>query len=134
MRIVSKNIEKQVVVTVDKNLLNKIIIDALKEKKALDIVEINFEKSVVQTMFDGFVLCSATSITHADALCENVIRRVYENLNLEPSHSEGKQEAQWIILDYFYILVHIFLEDKRKFYNIEALWADQPTINHNYTF
>ena len=124
MPIDSKVTEKQKVKKEDVLTLKQVVVDALQEIKGRDIVEIGFGHCPEQPLFDTFILCSATSTTQADALCENVLRRVFERLQLEPSHYEGKDQAQWILIDYFNLLVHIFLEEKRRFYDLEGLWND----------
>ena len=124
MPVEKQVIEKQKVKKDDTPALKQVVIDALQEIKGRDIVEIGFGNCPGQPLFDTFVLCSATSNTHAEALCDNVLRKVYEKMHLEPSHFEGREQAQWILIDYFNLLVHIFLEDKRHFYDLEGLWND----------
>ena len=133
MPVDKQKVEKQKVKKNDVPALKQVVIEALQEIKGRDIVEIGFGQCPEQPLFDSFILCSATSTTQADALCENVLRRVYERLRLEPSHYEGKDQAQWILIDYFDVLVHIFLEEKRHFYDIEGLWNDaeiRPCAEH----
>lgn len=124
MPIDKQIIEKQKVKKEGEFTLTQVVVDALQEIKGNDIAEIGFGNCQEQPLFDTFIICSATSTTHAEALCENVLRRVYERLRLEPSHYEGKDQAQWILIDYFNLIVHIFLEDKRRFYDMEGLWSD----------
>ena len=65
----------------------------------------------------------------AAALCDNVLRRVYERCGIEPSHYEGKEQSEWILIDYFSVVVHIFLAEKRLFYDLEGLWND-ASVTH----
>jgi ribosome-associated protein len=130
MPIDKQIIEKQKVKKEGEFTLTQVVVDALQEIKGRDIVEIGFGHCPEQPLFDTFILCSATSTTQAEALCENVLRRVYERLRLEPSHYEGKDQAQWILIDYFNLLVHIFLEDKRRYYDIEGLWNDADILSY----
>jgi ribosome-associated protein len=106
------------------------IIAALQDKKALNIVELDLS-DVKMSLFDRFIICTATSNTHADALFENVVRMVKQNLKIIPKHTEGVTNSQWILIDYFDVLVHIFLQEYRGFYNIEGLWADAKRIEYN---
>ena len=131
MSLKKKVINKQHVETFGNDILKQVVIDALQEIKGRDIVEIVFGDGLDQPLFDAFILCSATSNTHAEALCENVLRRVYERLHVEPSHYEGREQAQWILIDFFNILVHIFLEEKRGYYDIEGLWSDAEIRPHD---
>lgn len=126
---ISKKAVNQKHETSDAATLAAVVVEALQEIKGRDISEIRFGESVEHPLFDAFILCSATSTVQAEALCENVQRRVYEKLHLEPSHHEGRTQAQWILIDYFNVLVHIFLEDKRQFYNLEGLWNDAEILH-----
>ncbi len=116
-------------ITKNQALLDDIVF-ALQEKKAKDIVSLNFTK-VGATMFDSFVICTATSNTHATALFDNVAMFVKQHLGVLPNHVEGENNAQWILIDYFDVLVHIFLPEARQFYNIEGLWGDAFKTTYN---
>ena len=106
------------------------IIAALQDKKAQDIIELDLS-SFGMSLFDRFIICTATSNVHADALSENVLMNVKHNLNILPKHIEGRNNAEWVLIDYFDTLVHIFLKESREFYNIESLWMDAQRIEHN---
>lgn len=106
------------------------IITALQDKKAQNIVELNLS-CVNMSLFDRFIICTATSNTHADALKDNVLMTIKQNLNIYPKQTEGTNNSQWILIDYFDILVHIFLKETREFYDIESLWIDAQRIEHN---
>lgn len=120
----TKKVEPQTVVAQSTDDLKQIVVDALQEIKGHEIAEIRFTGCAEQPLFDAFILCSATSTTQAEALCDNVMRRVYEKKHIEPAHFEGRDQAQWILIDYFDLVVHIFLEEKRRFYDVEGLWND----------
>ncbi len=113
----------------NKALLTDIVF-ALQEKKAKNIISLKFDK-VNAAMFDSFVICTATSNTHATALFDNVALFVKQHLGILPNHTEGVNNAQWILMDYFDVLVHIFLPDSRQFYNIEGLWGDAVKTIYN---
>ena len=106
------------------------IIAALQDKKAQDIVELDLS-DIKMSLFDKFIICTATSNTHAEALCDNVLRTIKQNLNLLPVNREGVTNSQWILIDYFDVLVHIFLQESREFYNIEGLWVDAKRMEYN---
>lgn len=101
----------------------QVIIDALQEKKAKDIVTINLEK-VNNSICDYFVICHGSSTTQVDSLSEAVQQNLKDKLKTNAHHIEGLTNSIWVLMDYFNILVHVFLEDTRKFYNLEELWAD----------
>ena len=103
-----------------KNKLSKIV-EFLDEKKARDIQNVNIEG--ISILADYFVICSTTSTTHVRSLADNLIEKMKEN-GVEVNHIEGYETARWILLDYGDIIVHIFHEDERKFYNLERLWSD----------
>ncbi|MDR0605546.1 MAG: ribosome silencing factor [Bacteroidales bacterium] len=108
------------------------IIRALQDKKALNIVELNLSKLKL-TLFDRFIICTATSNTHAEALCDSVLETIKEDMHVFPKHVEGMHNSQWILIDYFDVLVHIFLKESREFYDIESLWIDAERIEYNFT-
>lgn len=109
----------------EKELAEKlgIIIEALKEKKGKEITTINLE-NIEHAICDYFVICHGDSTTQVDALSNAVERSVKTKLSKNAHHVEGKENSLWILMDYSDILVHIFLNEKRTFYNLEELWAD----------
>jgi len=106
------------------------IIEALQDKKAQSIVELDLSE-INGALFDKFIICTATSNIHAEALYENVLKNIKQKMNLLPKHTEGTTNSQWILIDYFDVLVHIFLKESREFYNIESLWIDAKRIEYN---
>ncbi|MDF2524345.1 MAG: iojap-like protein [Clostridiales bacterium] len=100
--------------------LNKIK-ENLEEKKARDIEVVHIGGMTVLT--DYFVICSGTSTTHIKALADELEVKMAE-CGVELSHKEGYETARWILLDFDDIIVHIFHDEDRKFYNLERLWAD----------
>jgi len=113
---------------VDTKIITHTIIDAILDKKGEDLVLMDF-RNIKNIVYDYFILCNGTSITHNDTLCRNVEEKVYGKLNVKPSHIEGRLNSEWILLDYLNVIVHIFIKEKRELYNIENLWAD---ANINY--
>ena len=107
----------------DTELLLKQIIASMQDKKAKDIVSINLSK-IENSITNYFVICSGTSTTQVDSIYDNIIDQVNENLNIKASHKEGFENSEWILIDYFDIVVHVFIGDTRTFYKLEELWAD----------
>lgn len=99
------------------------IVEALKEKKGKQIVTIDL-REIHNSICDHFIICHGESTTQVGALTESVEKKLKENFDIRAHHIEGLQNSQWVLLDYYDILVHIFIEDRRKFYNLEDLWAD----------
>lgn len=100
-----------------------LIVEALKEKKGRELLTIDLRK-VENTICDHFIICHGDSTTQVSALSESVEKKLKEEAGIKTHHIEGLQNCQWILLDYYEILVHIFLEEQRNFYNLEELWAD----------
>jgi ribosome-associated protein len=71
-----------------------------------------------------FVICHGTSNTHADGIGHSVEETVKEMLGVKTWHRDGYRNSIWILLDYGDVMVHVFREDARNFYNLEELWAD----------
>lgn len=107
--------------------LDELIISVLNDTKGEDILKLEFPKNLGM-LFDTFIVCSATSHVHANALTGNVIRSVREQLKIRPKHVEGETNAEWILIDYFNTVVHIFMKEKRTFYDLENLWDDTAAV------
>ncbi len=103
--------------------LIKFIVDGIREVKGHDIIDIEL-KGLSNSICDDFIICHGTSKRQTDAIAESVEKTVKENTGAKPWHKEGFQNAEWILLDYVNVVVHIFNEQNRKFYNLEGLWAD----------
>ena len=103
--------------------LKDAIVEAIKEKKGRDIVVIDLTGNE-QAIADYYIICHGNSTSQVDALADHVERFARTETSEHPSHVEGQQNAQWILMDYGDIVVHIFQEEIRHFYNIEDLWAD----------
>ncbi len=99
------------------------IIDGIQEKKGFDISLINL-KSTQNAITDYLVICSANSDTQTDSIYESIEANVYLQHKELPWHTEGKNNKEWVIIDYADVVVHIFRKDRRKFYDLEALWGD----------
>ncbi|RUT79414.1 ribosome silencing factor [Ancylomarina longa] len=99
------------------------IIEGLKEKKAVDIVKIDL-RNIESAVCKYFIICNGTSNTHVSALADSVEDYVREQINEKIWKKEGQQNAQWILLDYADVVLHIFQQEYRDFYRLESLWAD----------
>jgi len=103
--------------------ISELIIHGIQEKKGNEIVRLDL-RNIHSSVADYFVVCHAESSTQIKAIAQSVEEEVYKALKLEPWRKEGLQQAEWIILDYVDVVVHIFKTDKREFYGIEDLWGD----------
>ena len=80
--------------------------------------------TVEDSSADLFIVCQGDSNIQVRAISDKIQRRTREDLNIKALHVEGAREAQWILLDYFNVVVHIFYPDKRAYYDLESLWSD----------
>lgn len=99
------------------------IIRGLQEKKGKDIVMLDL-RNLNSSVTDIFIVCHGDSSTHVEGLARSVEESVENETGEAPVHCEGKQNAQWILLDYITVVVHIFQPEQRAYYGIERLWAD----------
>lgn len=97
------------------------VVDILESKKARDIEIIHIAE--ISILADYFVICSGTSTTHIKSLADEVEFRMNE-AGFHCLHKEGYNSARWILLDYGEVVIHIFHEEDRSFYNLERLWSD----------
>ena len=104
------------------------IINGILDKKGQHIMIMDFT-GFSSAICDYFVICHGTSNVQVQTLAESVEQTVKKELEIRVSRREGLQNAEWVLLDYFNVIVHIFQEEKRNFYKLEQLWADAPTVN-----
>jgi ribosome-associated protein len=95
----------------------------MQEKKATDIVVLDLRK-VKNAVADFFVICSGNSDKQLDAITDSVDQEVYKALKENPWHTEGKNNKEWMLLDYIDVVAHVFKKDRREFYSLERLWGD----------
>ena len=106
----------------DENLdLKKIIIKTLDSNKALDIVSIDLKDK--SSIADYMIVASGTSSRHIQSLSEQVLEK-FKNNGLKNCKIEGKDSAEWKLVDGIDIVVHIFNPEKRKFYELEKIWSE----------
>lgn len=106
--------------------MKNIIVEVLKDKKAKDIKVLSIEELSILT--DYFVMATGTSTTHVKSLAENLEQKMKES-GYEIHHKEGFRSGRWILLDYYDVVVHLFYEEERGFYNLERLWADAELVS-----
>jgi ribosome-associated protein len=106
------------------------IVGGLQEKKGKDIVTLDLRK-IDNAVSDYFVVASGDSNTHVEALAGSVEEFVRKTSKDKPWHVEGTSNAEWVLMDYVNVVVHIFQRDPRELYNIEGLWADAITKEYD---
>ena len=103
--------------------LTDVIVDAILNKKGKDPVVMDFTK-MNNGLCDAFIICHGTSRPQVEALAASVIEEVKKKTGRNVFHKEGFENAEWILIDFSEVIVHIFQESRRTFYNLEQLWAD----------
>ena len=102
---------------------NNLIINSIQDIKGKNIVKLDLRK-IDEAPADYFIICEGDSSTQIKAIADNIHRRLRDEINVMPGHIEGRLAANWVLVDYFYTLVHIFYRETRAFYDLEDLWSD----------
>ena len=108
----------------------KTIIQAIQDKKGEQIVSLDLRK-IPEAVSDFFIICEASNNNQLRAIADNIEKEVKEKCDDTPYKHEGRQAEQWILIDYVNVVVHIMLPEPRKFYNLEELWSDAPSMSHH---
>jgi ribosome-associated protein len=104
-------------------LLLSSVIKGIFEKKGQNVLKIDLRK-LENRITDYFIICQASSSTQVSAICDSVDDTVRKEAGEKPLHLEGLDNCFWVLLDYGNVIVHVFLDEYRTFYNLESLWAD----------
>tara|TARA_B100000401_G_C52657911_1_gene648739 strand:- start:245 stop:622 length:378 start_codon:yes stop_codon:yes gene_type:complete len=107
----------------DSSKLCDSIVLGMQENKAKDIVVLDLT-NIPTAVCDFFVICSGDSSTQVDGICDNILKATRTELNEKPLSTEGKNNSEWILLDYVNVVAHIFYHENRTFYDLEDLWSD----------
>jgi ribosome-associated protein len=99
------------------------IIEGIEEVKGHDIKILDL-RNIEAAIADYFIVCTGTSTTQVEAIARSAENFTRKELDERPRRVEGVRNAQWVLMDYFSIIVHIFYEPMREHYDIEGLWAD----------
>ena len=103
--------------------LVKKVIEALNDRKGVEIVKIDL-RNIENCFCSFFVVCHGTSNSHVFSLSDSVQETVKKHLRENPLHTEGEQQAQWVVMDYGDVVVHIFQKEQRDYYQLEDFWVD----------
>ena len=106
---------------------SRLIIEAIQEKKGHQIVTIDLT-GVENSICDCFIICHGESVTQVGAIAESVEKKMKEEASIRAHHVEGLRNSQWVLIDYFDVLVHVFQEEFSDFYRLEELWADGKVV------
>tara|TARA_B110000467_G_C18267099_1_gene449990 strand:- start:91 stop:462 length:372 start_codon:yes stop_codon:yes gene_type:complete len=109
------------------------IVNGIENVKGEDIQILDL-KQIDNTPCDFFIICSGNSNTQVSAIVGSIQKNVSKLLKEKPFHTEGSDLAEWVLIDYVDIVVHVFQKQIREYYNIEELWGDAKTtqITSNY--
>jgi ribosome-associated protein len=108
---------------VNSETLSDVIVKGMQEKKASDIIVMDLRK-IKNAVADFFVICSGNSDKQLDAISDSIDAEVFKKFQENPWHTEGKNNKEWMLLDYINVVAHVFRKDRRAYYALERLWGD----------
>lgn len=111
------------------NILLETIVEGIQDIKGKEIIALDLRK-IESAICKYFIICTGTSNTHVSSIEGSIRKKVGKEIGENPWHVEGSGSAEWILMDYADIVVHIFQEQTRAFYNIEEFWGDAKCINY----
>jgi ribosome-associated protein len=100
-------------------------IRAAQDRKALDVLVL--EMDGICSFTSNFLICTGTSARHTQAICDSIVEGLKKS-GFTPAHVEGYAKAEWILVDCLNLVVHIFVERAREFYDLERLWKNAPKL------
>lgn len=112
-----------------------LIIQGIEEVKGQDTNLLDL-REIENTVCDYFIISSGTSNTHVNAIVNSIQKIVSKSIKDKPWHVEGTDNAEWVLMDYVNVVVHVFQKHVREFYDIEGLWGDakvtlvETGVNH----
>lgn len=107
----------------------KYILRAIQDKKGEKIVSLDLRK-IPEAAADFFIVCEASSTTQIKAICDEVEDRVKKDCGEIPYKQEGRQQLQWVLIDYVNVVVHVMHPEARRFYKLEEMWSDASSSEH----
>ncbi len=108
---------------IDNDLLITEIVRGIEEVKGEDITILDL-RDIENTVCDYFIICNGNSNTQVNAIVGSVQKMVSKSIKDKPWHVEGTDNAEWVLMDYVNVVVHVFQKHIRERYDIEALWGD----------
>ena len=109
------------------------IIKGIEEVKGNDIDILDL-REIDNSACDYFVICNGTSNTQVNAIVNSIQKTVSKELKDKPWHVEGSENAEWVLMDYVNVVVHVFQTHIREYYNIESLWGDAKITSIKNTY
>ena len=102
------------------------ILSGIEDVKGKEITILDL-RDIENTVCDYFIICEGTSNTQVNAIVNSIQKKVSKELKDNPWHVEGSDNAEWVLLDYVNVVVHVFQKQTRQYYDIESLWGDAKT-------
>lgn len=109
------------------DLLITQIIKGIEDVKGHEIEILDLRK-IENTVCDYFIICNGTSNTQVNAIVNSIQKVVSKSIQEKPWHVEGYNNAEWVLLDYVDVVIHVFQKHIREFYDIEGLWGDAKSV------
>ena len=100
-----------------------LILQGIEDVKGNDIILLDL-REIENTVCDYFIICNGTSNTQVNAIVGSIQKTVSKAIKDKPWHIEGQGNAEWVLMDYVNVVVHVFQKHIREFYDIEGLWGD----------
>jgi ribosome-associated protein len=102
------------------------ILSGIEDVKGKEINILDL-RDIENTVCDYFIVCEGTSNTQVNAIVNSIQKKVSKELKDKPWHIEGEDNAEWVLMDYVNVVVHVFQKHIREYYDIESLWGDAKT-------
>ena len=109
------------------------VVKGIEEVKGQDIQILDL-REIENTVCDYFIICNGTSNTQVNAIVSSIQKLVSKSLKEKPWHIEGSDNAEWVLMDFVHVVVHVFQKHIREFYDIEGLWGDAKTVRIETTY
>ena len=106
--------------------LISVILSGIEDVKGKEINILDL-RAIENTVCDYFIICEGTSNTQVNAIVNSIQKKASKTLKDNPWHIEGEDNAEWVLMDYVNVVVHVFQKHIREYYDIESLWGDAKT-------
>ena len=106
------------------------ILSGIEDVKGKEITILDL-RDIENTVCDYFIICEGTSNTQVNAIVNSIQKKVSKELKDNPWHVEGSDNAEWVLIDYVNVVVHVFQKQTRQYYDIESLWGDAKITEIN---
>lgn len=113
--------------------LISVIINGIEDVKGQNINILDL-RDIENTVCDYFIICEGTSNTQVNAIVNSIQKKVSKETKNKPWHIEGSDNAEWVLMDYVNVVVHVFQKHIREYYDIESLWGDAKTTEIKTTY